>query len=225
MVSNTRKTNWQEIKPTVCGWGIVDVNYKVQLKEELPTVAGERKRKTLWTCPYYKDWVEMIRRSYSKKDQIKHPTYAGCTVQKEWQYLSIFIEWVNLQPNEDWRNCHLDKDILAGDSKVYSGKSCAYVSQLLNKFVNSKESQRGVRMIGVSINPKSMANHYIASCRDPFENKSKYVGSYPTELEAHKAWQAKKHEYACQLAELQADPRVAQALRERYAPDKDWTDK
>jgi hypothetical protein len=46
---------------------------------------------------------------------------------------------------------------------------------------------------------------------------------FPTELEAHKAWQARKHELACMLADLQTDDRIASRLREMYAPDKNWT--
>jgi len=42
-------------------------------------------------------------------------------------------------------------------------------------------------------------------------------------LDAHLAWKQQKHEYACLLADLQEDSRVADALRQRYAPDKDWT--
>jgi hypothetical protein len=64
---------------------------------------------------------------------------------------------------------------------------------------------------------------FKGSCGNPFTGEGTYLGYFTDELACHKAWQAKKHEYACQLAELQEDPRVAQALRERYAPDKDWT--
>jgi hypothetical protein len=55
--------------------------------------------------------------------------------------------------------------------------------------------------------------------------KSRHIGYFKTELEAHKAWQARKHEYALQLADLQSDERVAEVLRTKYAPDKDWTNR
>jgi hypothetical protein len=44
----------------------------------------------------------------------------------------------------------------------------------------------------------------------------KNLGRYNTPEEAHQAWKAKKHEYACQLAELETDERVKQALKTRY---------
>ena len=81
-------------------------------------------------------------------------------------------------------------------------------------------------MIGCSFHKAT--GKYMSRCMNPFskyEGQGRHIGIFNTELEAHKAWQAKKHEYACQLAELQADPRAAQALRERFAPDKDWTNK
>lgn len=51
------------------------------------------------------------------------------------------------------------------------------------------------------------------------------MGVFPTELEAHLTWQARKHELSCMLADLQTDERIATVLRERYAPDKDWTNR
>ena len=72
---------------------------------------------------------------------------------------------------------------------------------------------------------KTKGVSYRAYCNNPFKDKKLHLGSFITELEAHKAWQAKKHEYALQLADLQEDPRVADALRQRYAPYKDWTNR
>ena len=82
-------------------------------------------------------------------------------------------------------------------------------------------------MLGANFHSRDLT--YEAHCCNPFlpknVSRSLYLGRFKTELEAHKAWQAKKHEYALQLAELQDDPRVAEVLRERYAPDKDWSNR
>lgn len=221
-MNNIRREDWTTLKPTVYGWGINDVNYKVQLKESLPSVDGKRRRKNIWSCPYYTDWCEIIRRSKSLKEKHRHPTYVDVTISEEWKYFSNFIRWVDKQPEKNWQSCDLDKDLLL-NTKVYSPNACCYINPMVNTFINEKPNKRGKMLIGVTPVVKSKINPYCARCRNPFTSQGEYLGIFPTEYEAHKAWQAKKHEYACQLADLQDDPRVADALRQRYAPDKDWT--
>jgi hypothetical protein len=203
--------------------GINDVDYVVVKRRPSVYVNGIRKQERLWTCPYYQKWSDMLRRCYCKKSQNKRPTYIGCTVTPEWFYLSNFIRWVDSQPNRDWENCQLDKDLLIEGNKCYSPDSCAFVSKGLNLFIINSEAHRGGYLIGVSYHKAT--GRLIAQCRDPFKVKTKYIGSFNTEMEAHKAWQARKHEYALQLADLQNDPRVAEVLRTKYAPDKDWAKK
>lgn len=208
---------------SVFGWGIVDVNYKLQEKTSY-RINGVTTQKLDWICPYYSDWREMIRRVHGDSWRSRYITYADVSILEEWQYLSNFIKWVDSQPNKDWENYQLDKDLL-GDGKIYSPLSCAYVSSKTNSFVIDAKNSRGTLMIGVATNIESNIKPYRAACGNPFTRKRVYLGSYSTELEAHKAWQAKKHEFACQLADLQEDPRVAEALRQRYSPDKDWNNR
>ena len=201
----------------IFGWGVNDVDYEVYKYE---VVNG--KKKVVWVCPYYQKWKDTLKRCFDSKHQEKYPTYKGCTVTEDWKYLSNFIKWVNKQPNKDWVNCQPDKDILVNGNKHYSPETVVFISNLLNSFITDSLGTRGGCMIGVSLTD-SKINPYRSNCSNPFTKGSGHMGMFPTELEAHKAWQAKKHEYACQLADLQSDPRVAKALRERYAPDKDWT--
>ncbi len=202
----------------VYGWGVNDVDYPVSTYK---TLQG---RKILNTrCQYYQDWVNMLQRCYNPAFQKIHGAYKDCTVCEEWKYLSNFIKWVDSQPNKNWKNCHLDKDIVGGTG-VYSPDNCVYVESHINLFFVGSMYSKGGMLIGVShYNPLGVSSGYCSSCRCPFSGKRVYLGNFTTELEAHKAWQAKKHEYACQLADSQEDPRVAKALRERYAPDKDLT--
>ncbi len=192
------------MKGLLAGWGVNDV--------EKPIIT---------ILSYYTKWMSMVQRCYCEKYMGRFPTYAGCYIVDQWKYLSNFIEWVDSQPNRDWQNCQLDKDLLCFNNKEYSPTSVVFISRKVNAFLKINRKVRGRYMIGASWLSKT--NNFQASCSDPFGVENGYIGRFNTELEAHKAWQAKKHEYACQLAELQEDPRVAQALRERYAPDKDWT--
>lgn len=158
----------------------------------------------------------MINRVYGKhKDRV----YSGISIHKEWRYLSKFIEWVDSQPNKDWQNCDLDKDILVFGNKHYSPETCVFITSELNVFATERSSDRGEYLIGVDYVRKS--GKYRAQCSNPWgRTKSERrgrIGLFPTEEDAHFAWKAKKHEYSCKWADLQSDPRVAQALRTRYA--------
>lgn len=202
----------------VYGWGINDVSYNVHRYE---MVNG--KKKCVWACPYYKKWKSILGRCFDLKYQERQPTYKGCTVCEEWKYLSNFIKWVDSQPNKDWMKCEPDKDFLSGGNKHYSPETVVFVSNRVNSFITDKSRGRGICMIGVSYCPRRKKNPYEVRCSNPFMGKQEHLGRFPTELQAHLAWQDRKHELACQIADMQADERVAKALRERYAPDKDWT--
>lgn len=209
----------------VYGWGINDVDYIINNKSYIKDCSGKRKQIRTWICPYYQDWVAMIQRCFSKGLKINYPTYNECTISGKWKYFSNFIKWVDSQPNRDWQNCTPDKDILFKGNKHYSPETVVYVTQKVNLFILDGGKKRGDLMIGVSPCRESKKNPYKAECSDPFTTGRGYIGIFPTELEAHLAWKAKKHEYACMLADLQDDPRVAEALRQRYSEDKDWTNK
>lgn len=174
----------------------------------------------------YPFWHSIIRRCYSHVYQKHRPTYNGCEVCEDWKDLQKFSSWFERNYPDTDGDYQLDKDLL-GNSKYYSPETAVFVTNKVNSFITNSGKSRGAQMLGVFYAPQaSKTNPYMATCQNPFIKKGGgYLGYYPTELEAHKAWQAKKHEYACQLADIQEDERVAKALRERYAPDKDWTNK
>ena len=209
---------WKQKKnKLVYGWGINDVDYNVHKTE---VVNGKYKK--IWKCPYYADWAGMVERCHSPRYHRNNPSYYGCTICEGWKYLSDFIRWVDSQPNKDWMNCSPDKDFLVKGNKHYSPDTVVYIPQKLNSFIIGANGKRGECMIGVTLS-NSIKNPYQSYCRNPFNCELMRLGYFATELEAHKAWQAKKHEYACMLAVSQEDSRVADALRQRYSPEKDWT--
>ena len=206
-------------KGLLYGWGTNDVDYHVTRKEK---INGKWKR--IWVCPYYKKWVDMLVRCFSSNFQERRPTYRGCTVSEDWKSLSNFIRWVDSQPNKDWIDCELDKDLLIRGNKYYSENTVVFITPSLNNFIKDRGNDRGGYMIGACYKPnESKKRPYRSDCCNPFTGKQEYLGYYFTELEAHKAWQAKKHELACQLADLQTDQRISSRLYEMYAPDKDWS--
>jgi hypothetical protein len=189
------------------GVGICDTEHKNRFYQD-----GEVK-----SCPIYDKWRGMIRRCYSEKGLKTAPVYKDVTVCDEWLYFTKFRDWVT---KREWEGLALDKDIIKRGNKVYCPDYCAFVDTKTNLFA-IYPSNVGVYPIGASLCKKE--NRFIARCGNPFTGKAERLGAFDDPMEAHKVWQARKHELACQLADEQSDERVAKALRERYAPDKDWT--
>lgn len=166
----------------VSGWGINDVHHPVTRTK---LVGGKQKR--VWVCPYYKKWHDMLKRCFDAKLQERCPTYVGCTISEDWKYLSNFITWVDNQPNRNWANCQLDKDLLSVGNKHYGPDTVVFISSNVNKFMVNSGKSRGKFMLGVNQYPHKKKNPYKASCKNPF-GKGSHIGLFSTEIEAHKAW-------------------------------------
>ena len=190
-----------KVNKLVHGVGVNDADYVVN-----PTING----KIVW-CPFYRYWVNMLKRCYSVKFQARRPTYVGCYVCVEWLTFSKFKSWMETQ---DWQGKQLDKDLLVSGNKVYSPDTCAFVDKETNLFATDRGAARGEWHIGVNFHKPT--GKFQALCRNPFTRKKEYLGLFIYPDEAHQAWKKRKHELACQLADLQTDERVAKALRVRY---------
>ncbi len=192
----------------VYGVGINDAEYNVTLHDDV-----DGKRKIVWTCPYYRRWVNMIVRCYSYKCHERQPTYMGCSVCEDWLTFSNFKCWMESQ---DWEGKHLDKDLLISGNKEYGPDVCVFVTPVENTFTLDSGSIRGEYPIGVYFNKD--LNKFEAQCGNPFIKEHEYLGLFDCPDQAHLAWKNRKHELACQLAESEhvTDERVAQALRTRY---------
>lgn len=198
-------------KKLVCGVGINNADYVVQIKETIGHVDGKRKEKSVWKCPYYRAWNSMLNRCYSAKYQDRNPTYAGCTVSEEWLTFSIFKAWMEKQ---DWDGKQLDKDLLFEGNKVYSADACVFVTRMVNMFTTNRGLDRGEFLIGVHWD--KVANKFKSQCCNPFTKKRENLGYFTCESEAHQSWLKRKLELAHLLASEQTDPRVAKALILKY---------
>ncbi len=159
-------------KGIIEGWGINDAGYPVTRYE---------KGNLVWICPIYKDWKHMIVRARSEKFLMKNPAYVGCNICEEWKYFSNFRRWVlEEQPNKDWENCMLDKDLLVLGNKTYSPDTCVYVEELVNQFVKDSAAIRGKYLIGVS--RKDGRSKYTSKCRNPFNRLHCYMSYHLTEV-------------------------------------------
>lgn len=200
-------------KKLVYGVGIDDLDYK---KREREVING--KGVTLWVCPYYSKWRDMIRRCYSKRELLRNPVYEGCTVCDEWLVFSKFKCWME---SFNWQGLEIDKDLI-GDGKTYSPNNCIWIPHKINTFITDRKNSKDSSFLGAVF--QKDCGKWRSQCQNPFEEYDSYkargyIGLFHTPEEAHEAWRKKKHEYACQLADSEyvTDPRVAEALRERFS--------
>lgn len=194
----------------VCGVGVNDASYETQKFKKI-----NGKWKNIWTCPYYRAWRGMLNRCYNKKIHKNRPSYIGASVSNEWLNFSEFKKWMELQ---DWKEKSLDKDILLFGNKIYSKDTCVFVSKKLNSFLCDSMRSRGNFPIGVAW--QSREKKFSAQCCNPETKKQEWLGYFSSAEEAYDAWLKKKHEHALNYAEIQTDPRLAEALRTRYASPK-----
>ena len=200
-----------EIRKLVHGVGTNDADYVVRKYEATGYVDGKRKQKLIWECPFYRVWADMLSRCYSTKYQVRHPTYRGCSVSDEWLTFSVFKNWMEKQ---DWQDKQLDKDLLLEGNKVYGAETCVFVSGMVNNFTVDSGANRGEWSIGVYWNKRY--GKFISKCSNPFAKKQEHLGYFTCEHEAHQAWLKRKLELTHELAAIQTDPRIAEALINRY---------
>ena len=193
------------------GVGTNDADYLVKVMETIKGLDGKQKKVTVWSCPFYNRWSDMIRRCYSEKYQMHQPTYKECTVCEEWKSFSKFKLWMEQQ---DWQEKELDKDLLCPGNKVYSPEACVFISSRVNTFMTERAAARGEWPIGVYW--RSDREKFQAQCSNPFSGKYEYLGLYTLPELAHSAWLAKKAEHAHALAAVETDARVADSLTDRY---------
>ena len=182
----------------VCGIGINDAKYMVT-----NIIDGKRE-----CCPYYQKWISMINRCYSEKFQSSHPTYSGCSVEKEWLRFSYFREWMESQ---DWMGKELDKDILVAGNKLYGPSLGLFGSHKINSLLIDSAAIRGHLPKGVSLDKD--IGKYKSSCK--FNGKSKSLGRFDTASEAEICYLKFKSSLvinASRNSECLDNPILAQAL-------------
>lgn len=111
--------------PSVHGIGFIGVGTHIAHIKRKPT-------KT------YNTWIDMIRRCYSTKSLIKRPTYKSVSVCEDWHDFQNFAQWFEENYIE---GLDLDKDLLSGDKKVYSPKTCCFLSNEENNRLKKNKKE------------------------------------------------------------------------------------
>ena len=159
----------------VCGIGVNDSDYITSFKIEGRWI----------TCPYYTKWVSMLTRCYSQKFHARRPTYIGCSVIPEWLIFSNFRAWMIKQ---NWREMHLDKDVLVPGNKTYSPDVCAFISRDLNNLLGDNAAIRGKYPQGVCWSK----DHKSFEAQIKRFGKRRYIGRYKTVEHAESAYKTEK---------------------------------
>ena len=189
----------------IFGVGINDADYVVR-KTQRVIIEGKTTSRTLWFCPYYKRWADMLKRCYSVKNLAANQTYEGCTVCDEWLIFSNFKAWMELQ---DWEGKYLDKDFL-GSGKLYSEESCIFIDNDINTFISPfSRTKKGIYPIGVSFDKRR--DKFKAEIKE--KGETLFLGYFISSCEAHHAWQKEKVRIANVYKERESDVRLKAALQ------------
>ena len=80
----------------------------------------------------YNTWSSMLTRCYSENYHKLQPTYIGCSVCEEWHNFDVFCEWFAQNYKDGYQ---LDKDLLQQGNKMYSPKTCVFLTQRINSLL------------------------------------------------------------------------------------------
>ena len=183
-MSNIRKGLVRDNLRTLdLGVGVVGTKYPA-------TVNGKTKKE-------YQIWYSMLDRCYNKKTTSKNVTYKDCNVSENFTYYEYFHEWCNEQIGFISNDYHIDKDLLVKGNKIYSENTCVFLPREINNALPKCDKARGNCLIGVRY--KKSVCKYEANCSFG-KGKSRYLGSFNTEIEAFNAYKHAKENHLKELA-------------------------
>ena len=151
----------------------------------------------------YRTWYDMLRRCYDEKNLKRNPTYVNCKVSESFHNFQNFGKWYenNFYQVDDEKMC-LDKDILVKHNKIYSPETCVFVPETINLLFTKRQNDRGESVIGTSPTKNSK---YVVHCSiinpETGKSKSKYLGTYDTEIEAFEVYKYYKEKNIKEVAD------------------------
>ena len=124
------------------GYGINDVWYRTEIREEFGTRGVDRSSKLIFFCYIHNSWKLMLRRVFKDKG------YERCRIQKDWLRFSNYYEWfIHNVPTAD-QDYVVDKDLASQGVPTYSESTCLFVPKKVNNLIakspkKSSDSLRG----------------------------------------------------------------------------------
>jgi len=151
----------------IYGLGVNDADYIVKSKSILGGYD---------VCPYYRVWENMMARVHKASKHGYSSKYDEVEIDEEWLSFMNFRQWMKSQ---NWENKQLDKDLM-GNGKLYSAKSCVFLSPELNKALVvrngykqtmgvSWDTERGRWMMAISRHGKKLNKRFDDKSEAMFE--------------------------------------------------------
>lgn len=116
---------------------VYDIGY-LGTNMDIPNDEGSVQRRA------YRMWVRMLQRCYGGLDQ--YHSYVGCTVDERWQcFKNFYDDLPKLEGYDRWLRgdgMQLDKDIKVKGNKIYSLKTCMFVTAYENRADAAKRRWR-----------------------------------------------------------------------------------
>lgn len=155
----------------------------------------------------YGIWKGVLRRCFSNENRSKERNYKSVKVCDEWLIYSNFKKWYDknypLNLEKIGYSLELDKDLLSGECKMYSPKTCVFLPRKVNGFLTNKQRTNTSGYIGIYLIKKN--NTWGATIRN-FEDHGKiFLGNYPTKKRAGKAYLKARMEQAKKVKSMLRD--------------------
>tara|TARA_R110001632_G_scaffold3822_2_gene16763 strand:- start:989 stop:1642 length:654 start_codon:yes stop_codon:yes gene_type:complete len=138
-------------------------------------------------CKAYFTWASMLRRCYSDKGKANDPSYRGVTVCSQWHNYQNFAKWFD----ENYiKGFHIDKDLKQAcvDNKVYSPKTCQFISQADNSIEANSKNYEFINPNGESVSVYNLTEF----CRGTDLCQGHMSQLHLGKLKAHKGWTVSK---------------------------------
>lgn len=155
--------------------------------------ASKNSKKTL----AYIRWSGMMHRCYSGHNE----AYSDVEVSEEWHNFQNFAEWFYNQDNHGEVDWELDKDLLSGDFKLYSTKTCCILPAKINTFISTRKIKNNLPTGVREVICNNGVIKYIAKYKD-LNGKYKKSEKYETMEEAFDFYALNKKVILIQLAEI-----------------------
>lgn len=159
----------------------------------------------------YELWIAMLRRCYSDKHKLKHPTYRGCTVSEEFKNFQFFAGWCSTQIGFGVDDFEMDKDLMCTGNKQYDKDTCIFIPRDVNLTLTLCGASRGLFPVGVRYD--KVLGKYRSTAR--LGGKQTYLGVFNTPEEAFEVYKATKESHVKALAVKYReiiDPRAYDAM-------------
>lgn len=167
------------------------------------------------TTKEYRIWSGFLGRCFDEKRRSSSPTYADCTVSENFKNYSYFYDWCQNQIGFGKEGYHLDKDLLSGESKIYSEDTCVFIPCEINVQFSGGKTKQFHLPAGITWNRDRWKDTFSYLVRISKKGKIKYIGRWKDLDLAIAAYTEAKKAYLLELAEEHKDnidPRAYQAL-------------